>query len=122
MQRHQAAAESRERACQAGRVFPRGRRYCGNARRTRIIDTGKLEATGEIPIGAGQKPMGMAMSHDGARLYVTTGRGGKVAVIDTAAGKVTESFDGGQRPWGIALSPDEKLLFISQRALPTTSP
>ena len=31
--------------------------------------------------------------------------------MDTATNAVTGSFEAGERPWGIALSPDEKLLF-----------
>jgi YVTN family beta-propeller protein len=36
-----------------------------------------------------------------------------VALVDPAAGKVVTTFEVGQRPWGIALSPDEKLLFTA---------
>ncbi|HEU5020867.1 MAG TPA: hypothetical protein VFT60_03215, partial [Bryobacteraceae bacterium] len=50
---------------------------------------------------------------DGAKLYVTTGRGGSVFVVDTANNKVETSFAVGQRPWGIALSPDGKTLFTA---------
>jgi YVTN family beta-propeller protein len=57
--------------------------------------------------------MGQAMTKDGSRLYVSTGRGKKVVVLDTASEKIIASFEVGQRPWGIALSPDEKLLFTA---------
>ena len=57
--------------------------------------------------------MGLAMSKDGAKLYVSTGRGKSVVVVDTAAAKAAASFEVGDRPWGIALSPDEKLLFTA---------
>jgi YVTN family beta-propeller protein len=66
-----------------------------------------------IPLGAGMKPMGQAMTRDGSRLYVSTGRGRKVAVVDTAGERVTGLFEVGERPWGVALSPDEKLLFTA---------
>ena len=55
--------------------------------------------------------MGTALTRDGRRLYVSTGRGKKVLAIDTSTDKVTGAVEAGQRPWGIALSPDEKLLF-----------
>ena len=42
---------------------------------------------------------------------MSTGRGKKVVTIDPAAGKVLAAVEVGDRPWGIALSPDEKLLF-----------
>jgi len=78
-----------------------------------VIDTAKLEVVQTIPLGAGLKPMGMAMSQDGSKLYVTTGRGKKVVVLDLPAGAVAAAFEAGDRPWGIALSPDEKLLFTA---------
>jgi YVTN family beta-propeller protein len=78
-----------------------------------VIDTGKLEVVQTINLGPPLKPMGMAMTRDGSRLYVTTGRGKKVVIIDTATGNVQTSFEAGDRPWGIALSPDEKLLFTA---------
>ena len=55
--------------------------------------------------------MSVLLSPDGATLYVSTGRGHKLFVIDTATNKVTTPFEIGERPWGIALSPDAKTLF-----------
>jgi YVTN family beta-propeller protein len=46
-------------------------------------------------------------------LFVSTGRGNKVVILETATGKIASSFEVGDRPWGIALSPDEKLLFTA---------
>src|SRR5450759_791178 len=77
------------------------------------IDTAKLEVVQTISVGAGMKPMGMAMTRDGAKLYITTGRGKKVVVLELATGNIAASFEVGDRPWGIALSPDEKLLFTA---------
>ena len=57
--------------------------------------------------------MGTALTRDGSRLYVSTGRGKKVLAIDTKTDKVTASVEAGQRPWGITLSPDETLLFTA---------
>ena len=57
--------------------------------------------------------MALAMTRDGSRLYVSTGRGKSVVVVDTASGKSEASFEVGDLPWGIALSPDEKLLFTA---------
>jgi YVTN family beta-propeller protein len=78
-----------------------------------VIDAVKHEPLRTIALGAGLKPMGQAMSSDGSRLYVSTGRGKKVVILDTAAEKVLNSFEVGERPWGIALSPDDKLLFTA---------
>jgi YVTN family beta-propeller protein len=57
------------------------------------------------------KPMGLAMSADASRLYVTTGRGKILFIIDTATNQPIASFEVGQRPWGVALSPDGRTLY-----------
>ncbi|MES4793135.1 MAG: hypothetical protein C4321_09290, partial [Chloroflexota bacterium] len=60
-----------------------------------LLDTGKNEAKQTIQLGpAGEiKPMGFALSPDAKRLYVSTGRGKKVFVVDTATNRVTGSFE-----------------------------
>jgi YVTN family beta-propeller protein len=79
------------------------------------IDTEKNALLETIPLGeAGVvKPMGLLLSQDSSKLYVTTGRGKKVFVIDTATRKVDTSFEVGQRPWGLAMSPDGKTLYTA---------
>ena len=57
--------------------------------------------------------MGLALSADAKKLYVSTGRGKKVFVVDTATNQSTASFEVGTRPWGIAVSPDGKTLFTA---------
>jgi YVTN family beta-propeller protein len=76
------------------------------------FDAVKNQKLAAIPLGTpGEiKPMGLAFSPDAKTLYVTTGRGHKVFVVDTATNKSTGSFDAGQRPWGLALTPDGKTL------------
>ena len=76
-----------------------------NAIKHQPIGSIELGKPGEI------KPMAVIVSSDGTKAYVSTGRGKKVFVIDTATDKVTGSFEVGERPWGIALSPDGKLLY-----------
>ncbi|HVV47175.1 MAG TPA: beta-propeller fold lactonase family protein [Bryobacteraceae bacterium] len=70
-----------------------------------LIQTILLGKPGEI------KPMGMALSPDASKLYVSTGRGKMVFVIDTATNKPVTSFEVGQRPWGIAVSADGRTLY-----------
>ena len=55
----------------------------------------------------------MAVVLDAARgrLYVSTGRGGTVAVIDSATQKLLAEVQVGTRPWGIALSQDGRWLY-----------
>ena len=59
------------------------------------------------------KPMGLALSPDETKLYVSAGRSHKVFVIDTADDRVIDSFEAGERPWGIALSPDGRTLYTA---------
>ena len=78
-----------------------------------VIDTAKLEMVADHPDRRRSQNHGHGDDKDGSKLYVTTGRGKKVAIVETATGKVAGMFEVGQRPWGIALSPDEKLLFTA---------
>jgi YVTN family beta-propeller protein len=51
--------------------------------------------------------MGTALSPDGKQVYVTTGRGASLAIIDVATRKQVRSLDGvGDRPWGVTTSAD----------------
>jgi YVTN family beta-propeller protein len=59
------------------------------------------------------RPVGMAISHDGKRLYTVTGRGKMLLSVDIATGKVLTQVEVGPRPWGVALSPDGKTLFTA---------
>jgi YVTN family beta-propeller protein len=79
------------------------------------IDTEKNEVVETVTLGeAGVvKPMAVLLSNDASKLYVSTGRGKKVFVLDTATRKVETSFEVGQRPWGLALSPDGKTLYTA---------
>ena len=59
-------------------------------------------------------PMGMALDEGEHRLYVTLGRAGEVAVIDTRALRLLSRVgDVGARPWGIALTPDGKKIYTA---------
>jgi len=63
------------------------------------------------------RPMGIALSPDGTLAYVTTGRNGKVAVLDVAARRVAALIDGvGARPWGIGITRDGKKLYVANGA------
>jgi YVTN family beta-propeller protein len=57
------------------------------------------------------KPMAVLLSPDASKLYVSTGRGGKVFTVNTADDTVAGSVEVGKRPWGIALTPDGKTLY-----------
>jgi YVTN family beta-propeller protein len=79
-----------------------------------VIDARKHVLVKQIKLeGQGVKPMGLVLSNDESRLYVSTGRFHKVFVIDTATEAAIDSFDAGERPWGIGISPDGKLLYTA---------
>lgn len=80
-----------------------------------IFDAVSNKKIGEIRLGeAGViKPMGLVLSLDSKHLYVSTGRGRKVFVIDTATNESVASFEVGTRPWGIGVSPDGKKLYTA---------
>lgn len=79
------------------------------------VDAVKHETIEPIALGkAGViKPMGVLISKDGAKLFVTTGRGHQLFTINTATNKVLGSVEVGQRPWGLALSPDGKTIYTA---------
>jgi YVTN family beta-propeller protein len=77
--------------------------------------THRLAFTIPIP-GAAVMPMAAVLSRDGAELFVSTGRGNAIAVIDLARHEVVATIQVGQRVWGIALSPDGRTLFTANGA------
>ena len=85
-----------------------------NAGSVSVIDAMKhqvlqtIQLTGELV-----RPMGAVVSADGSRLFVSTGRGKNVVIIDTATNMPIASIEVGERPWGIAVSPDGKTVFTA---------
>jgi YVTN family beta-propeller protein len=83
------------------------------------IDAQRHEILGAIPITAppaapNPLPMGLALDSERGRLYVATGRGRGVAVVDVASrSQIATIPDVGQRPWGIALSADNRFLYTA---------
>jgi YVTN family beta-propeller protein len=58
------------------------------------------------------RPMGVILDAPHKRLFVSTGRGGTIAVVSLeGAPKLITEIPVGARPWGIALSPDGKRLY-----------
>jgi YVTN family beta-propeller protein len=56
-------------------------------------------------ITVGKRPWGIALSHDGKRLYTANGPSNDVSIIDTASLSVVKSVPVGNSPWGLALGP-----------------
>ena len=79
-----------------------------------VIDTSTHAVVETIRLtGEGVRPMGVAVSPDGAWVYVTTGRGGTVVKIDAATNHPSGSVQVGERPWGLAISPDGAHLYTA---------
>lgn len=67
-----------------------------------------------VQFGPNDRPMSVRLDAKRKRLYVSTGRGGKVAVVDiSGTPKVVGEVAVGTRPWGIALSADGKRLYTA---------
>lgn len=66
-----------------------------------------------LQMRAEARPMALAADWPRNRLYMSTGRGGTVAVIDVRALKLVTEVKVGTRPWGIALSSDGRRLYTA---------
>jgi YVTN family beta-propeller protein len=61
-----------------------------------------------IPLFPSQ-PVGVAMTPDGSKVYVTSAAANIVSVIDTATNTVTATISIGSAPTGVAATPDGKV-------------
>jgi YVTN family beta-propeller protein len=59
------------------------------------------------------RPMGVVAARDGSLVFVTTGRGGTLEVLDPTTNTVRASVRVGERPWGVAVSSDGRLVFTA---------
>ncbi len=118
------AARRRIKSFKVGRrprniiFMPDGRRGYVNAENDGTViefDAIRNVKTTEIQLGkAGEiKPMGLVLSPDASQLYVSTGRGRRVFIVETKTNSPVTSFEVGTRPWGIAISPDGRTLFTA---------
>lgn len=70
-----------------------------------------------LQLRAEAKPMAVVLDAPRNRLYLSTGRGGTVAIVDMKdapqAVKLLKEIPVGTRPWGIALSNDGRFLYTA---------
>ena len=60
------------------------------------------------------RPMGLALSPNGGRIFVSLGRAKSVAIVDVATRALVRTIeDVGTRPWGIAVSPDGSKIYTA---------
>jgi PQQ-dependent catabolism-associated beta-propeller protein len=86
-----------------------------------LIDVKRTRVLKRVRLAASEKPVGLVLAPDEKRLYVATGRGNGVAVVDTAAMRVTGHVPTGVRVWGIALTPDGRKLYAANSLSNTIS-
>jgi len=91
------------------------------AKQVAVINTDTTEITGIIRVPA--EPTGLALSADGAQLYVTcagpevlrTPYGGRLCVIETAANKIIKQIPVGHGARSPVLGPDGGVLYVCNR-------
>lgn len=59
------------------------------------------------------RPMGVILDAERNRIYLSTGRGRTVAVIDLKGPKLVKEIEVGARPWGIAMSRDGSRIYTA---------
>ncbi len=72
-------------------------------------------ASGKVSkvISVGKNPVGLDISADGSKLYVTSAvPAGKVQIVDVRDGSVTDSIAAGHTPIAVVESPDSKTLYV----------
>lgn len=87
---------------------------CATANRVAVFDVATQKVIANIPVKG--SPSGLALSADGARLYVTCAAPqGSVAIIDLAKRKAVDSIAAGHTPVAPVLSADGRQLFVCNR-------
>ena len=79
-----------------------------------VIDTATNNVTATVNVECG--PIGVAVSPDGTKVYVTNAYSNTVSVIDTATNNVTATVPVGSYPWGIAVNPDGTKVYVANVA------
>ena len=94
--------------------------YITNLDTVSVIDTATNTVTTNIAVGA--FAIGVAVSPDGSKVYVTNGYSGSVSVIATATDSVIGSpIPVGLFPWGVAVTPDGSKVYVTNSSFTTVS-
>ncbi|WP_095047921.1 YncE family protein [Pseudomonas sp. Irchel s3h9] len=83
---------------------------CNHFGTVSVIDTGSSTLIANIPVGA--QPIGIVMSQDGSRAFVSNWSGNVVTVIDTLDLRVTATIPVATYPRGIDRTPDDSLVLV----------
>jgi YVTN family beta-propeller protein len=87
----------------------------GDASLSRVPIPSGEPVTRVLQLSEKARPMGVVFDATHKRIYVSTGRGGTVAVVQEEGngGKLLKEIPVGARPWGIALSRDGRRLYTA---------
>jgi PQQ-dependent catabolism-associated beta-propeller protein len=77
------------------------------------IDVPTHRVTDTVELPKGSRSMGVVLSPDDRRLYVSNGRAKTVAVLDASTLAIVGVVEVGERPWGLALTADGKKLYTA---------
>lgn len=80
-----------------------------------------LASSGGRVITVGDKPLGVAISMDGRRAFVTDNGADTVSVVDTSTGEAIAAIPVEDGPFGIALSPDDRYAYVTNSRADTVS-
>jgi YVTN family beta-propeller protein len=78
-----------------------------------VIDTVNLKVLKVVTLPPGSRPMGVKVTSNGRKVYVSNGRAGTISVLDGHTYELLNTIKVGVRPWGMALSPDGKFLYAA---------
>jgi len=82
-----------------------------------VVDLAANQTIATIPVG--QSPIGVAISPDGAKVYITNQQSSTISVINTATNTVQTTFVTpiGTKPTGIVVTPDNSKIYVADHQL-----
>ena len=96
------------------RVYVTNSNY-GDTGTVSVIDTARNKVVSTINVGYKYYPCGIAVTHDGKKLFVADRDINGVSIVDTATNTVIATIPAGIRPLGVAISPNGKKAYVANR-------
>ena len=85
-----------------------------NAHAVTLIDSRTHRLIRTITLSQpGWKPMGVVVPRSGEHVFVTTGRGGHLVLLDASTFAEVAAIRVGERPWGVAVTGDGRTAFTA---------
>jgi gliding motility-associated-like protein len=84
-----------------------------------VVNTITNSIIATIPVGT--NPVGVSVSADGSRVYITNSLSNTVSVINTATNAVIATVPAGINPFGISVSPDGSRVYVANSISNTVS-